>query len=82
MVEEATAFTGDSLLSKPLPEQKDAESSEIEAVPKVYSFYLSGRPWGLTKLPRTATFIIPHPFFPPRLLPYSPVDVFLSSHIR
>jgi hypothetical protein len=65
VVEEPTALAGDSLLPKPLSQQGDIESSEIEAVLKVCSFISHGMALGLNKA-RTATFIIPNPSFPPR----------------
>ena len=49
MVEEPTALVGDCLLPKHLSQQGDIESSNLEVVPKVCSFYLSSDGLGLIK---------------------------------
>lgn len=69
MVEEPTALAEGPILMEPLPNQRDAQSSEIEAVQKVHLFYL---PWDGREAyhgrSRMSMFILPHLSFPPRLI--------------
>lgn len=82
-MEEPTALAEGSLLTEPLPqpEQRDAESSEIEAMPKVHPFCLSwdGR---LSKPFKDGDVHYSQSVLPSEVNLASPVGVFLSTYLR
>jgi hypothetical protein len=82
VVEEPTALLEGNFLSGPLLRKREDEPNETEPLPKVLLFHLSWHDQGAYQShSRMATFIIPDLSFPPRFIYYSPIDVFLGSHL-